>query len=300
MTFIQESFSIKDLENLSGIKAHTIRIWEQRYHLLKPIRSETNIRNYPLSELRKLLNISILKNSNYKISKIAELSEEEINSAIAALPSNQSQYFQIKINALIVAMLELNKHKFNAVFKDCTESHSFYDTFLKVFIPLFEKIGLMWQSNVIQPANEYFISNLVRQKLYAAIDNESIDITAKVDELFVILLPLNEIHDMGALFINYQLIAKKKNVIYLGPNISIESLTILNEIEKEKLTYIMHWTVCPPDKEISHYLNQFEQILTPNDRLIIAGRKTGKIKNAQNMPTNFHFLNKMDELNKFL
>ena len=300
MAFIQDYFSIKDLENLSGIKAHTIRIWEQRYHLLKPVRSETNIRIYPLNELRKLLNISVLKNSNYKISKIAQLSDAEINTALASFRFDQAQFFQVKINEIIIAMLELDKFKFNEVYNECIRNYTYSKIFLSLFIPLFDRIGLMWQSNVIQPAHEYFISNLVRQKLYATIDHETFPLEKNNDELFVILLPLNEIHDIGALFINYQLIENQKNVIYLGPNISLDSLKILKEIPREKTTYIVHGTISPTEEQVASFIKKFTRILQPSDRLILAGRKASLIRKAKNIPGNFYFMERLDELKKFL
>ncbi|MDX1351186.1 MAG: MerR family transcriptional regulator [Putridiphycobacter sp.] len=278
MTFIKENFSIKDLENLSGIKAHTIRIWEQRYSLLQPNRSDSNIRTYSVTELLKLLSIKILRDNNVKISKIANLSEEEISEKLLKLTTFKDNYFGNQTNELLVAMLSFDVLKFHSIFNHCRTKYSFEDIFLNVFIPLFERIGMLWQTNSIQPAHEYFISNLVRQKLYVEIENVKIIKPEDEAHLHVVLLPLNEIHDLGSLFLHYQLSSWGKNVVYLGPNVSEKSLSALSELQKGKTSYFIYGTIYPLTDDIPEFVQKIKSLLQKDDTMILAGRKAIEIR----------------------
>ena len=165
-------YSINDIERLSGIKAHTIRIWEKRYDIFQPERTDTNIRYYTDDTLRKILKISILHNNGVKISKIAGLSESEINKRVEQSASAiHNSGFDNQIDALIVCMIELNEEQFVNVINQLIEKHSFEKIVLEVFYPLFERIGVLWQIGSINPAQEHFISNLIRQKIIVAIDS---------------------------------------------------------------------------------------------------------------------------------
>ena len=300
MTFIQENFSIKDLENLSGIKAHTIRIWEQRYNLLSPNRSDSNIRTYSTKELLKLLSIKILRDNNVKISKIADLSEAEINEQLHKLTAIKDNYFGKQANELLVAMLSFDVYRFHEIFNHCRTKYSFEDVFLNVFIPLFEKIGMLWQTHSIKPAHEYFISNLVRQKIYIEIENVANLHSEEDSNLHVILLPLNEIHDLGSLFLHYQLSSWGKRVVYLGPNISESSLSSIADVQKGKKTYFVYGTIYPVSDHIPEFVENITKVLKGDDNLILAGRKAVEIQATTKLDPRIKVLESLLDLRKVI
>jgi len=166
---IKMIFSIKELEKLSGIKAHTIRIWEQRYHLLKPSRTDTNIRFYTLEDLQKILNISLLNNNGYKISKLAKLSESELLSRVKEFISTNSINHYAH-NEFKIALLKFDQNLFNTTFNKLLAEDSFINIFQNVLLPFFEEIGLLWQAKFITPAHEHFITSLLMQKMYFFIE----------------------------------------------------------------------------------------------------------------------------------
>lgn len=300
MTFIKENFSIKDLENLSGIKAHTIRIWEQRYDILTPNRSDSNIRTYSAKELVKLLSIRILRDNNVKISKIADLTEDEINEHIHKLTALKENFYGKQTNEFLVAMLSFDVLKFHNIFNHCRTKHSFEEIFLNIFIPLFERIGMLWQTSSIQPAHEYFISNLVRQKLYVEIENVKIVKPEDEDHLHVVLLPLNEIHDLGSLFLHYQLSSWGKNVVYLGPNVSEISLSALSELQKGKTTYFIYGTIYPISDQIPEFVDNITKVLSKNDTLILAGRKAVEVRETCKLDKRIKVLESLLDLKKII
>lgn len=217
------AYTIRELENLSGIKAHTIRIWEKRYGLIAPQRTSTNIRTYRDTELKKLLNISILNRNGLKISKIAQLSSDEIISRINQythdVTSTESQ-----IENLTLAMIDLDEHRFEQVLARSIIKFGFEDAVIKVLYPFFVRIGLMWQTDSINVTQEHFLSNLVRQKFFAAIDNLESDMRPE-NPRFVFFLPEGELHEIGLLFFCY--LAKKRGfrTMYLGQSLPVKDLT---------------------------------------------------------------------------
>jgi len=220
-------YSIKDIEHLSGIKAHTIRMWEKRYSILEPRRTDTNIRYYNDEDLKKLLNISVLNRYGYKISKIADLPNDRLSrETLQVAQSAQSENGQIE--SLIVAMVDFDAVKFDKIFGNAVLNFGFEDTMVKIIYPFFEKIGILWQTGNINPSQEHFISNLIRQKLIVAIDNlvEYPNLNAKN---FILFLPDGEWHELGLLFYTYFIKKYGHHVIYLG-----SSLPLSDAIELEK------------------------------------------------------------------
>jgi DNA-binding transcriptional MerR regulator len=215
-------YSIKDLEKLSGVKAHTIRIWERRYNLIKPTRTCTNIRVYCDTELKKLLNIAILNNHGFKISKIAKLKHSEICGELERLNSKEDN-FQVQIDTLVVAMVELDRRRFEKILADSTLKIGFENTCINVLYPFLQKIGVMWQTDDINPAQEHFISSLIIQKLYVAIDQayQPEAIGAKKALLY---LPEGELHEMGLLFYRYLMKRRGYETIYLGQSVPYSDL----------------------------------------------------------------------------
>ncbi len=280
MSTIQVEFSIKDLENLSGIKAHTIRIWESRYNLLEPIRSESNIRNYNIDELKKLLNISLLYQGGWKISKIAKLSEQERIKEIIKITNINDTYINKLINNLLIAMMSFDLKLYNETIKECEKSYSFSDIFIQFFIPLLEKIGILWQTNSIQPIHEHFVSNLVRQKLYSAIENLQYNHIDKNDKIYILFLPVSEIHEIGSLFLQYKLLKNNKNAIFLGGNLDIENLKSLKDLNNKEITYVLYLTTHPETGDEEKFIHELNAYLKPQDSVVLAGRKAKEIPDS--------------------
>jgi DNA-binding transcriptional MerR regulator len=216
-------YSIKDLEKLSSIKAHTIRIWEKRYRIVNPERTDTNIRYYNEQELKRLLNISVLIQNGIKISHIAKLSADEIkDKAFFLLQNSAEQDNQVK--NLILAMIELNEQKFEKTLGKSILNIGFEKTMIKVIYPFLDQIGVLWQTGAINPAHEHFISNLIRQKLIVSIDGIEFKPAQKYKK-FMLFLPEDELHELGLLFYAYLLKSRGHQVLYLGQMTPFESLS---------------------------------------------------------------------------
>jgi DNA-binding transcriptional MerR regulator len=222
-------YSIKDLERLSGIKAHTIRIWEKRYDILNPERTDTNIRFYCDDDLKRLLNISVLIKNGGKISKIASLSNELLNQKILELNNVSSPAESGQIENLIVAMIDMDEAKFEKVLNNSIIQIGFEETMFNVVYPLLKKIGILWQIGTITPVQEHFISNLVRQKLYAAIDALPVERNEK-SKTFLLTLPQWELHDLGLLVYNYLIRKKGHKTVYLGQGVPIKDVISIHEL----------------------------------------------------------------------
>ncbi|NJX15735.1 MerR family transcriptional regulator [Tamlana crocina] len=297
MNNIKVNFSIKDLENLSGIKAHTIRIWEKRYQLLSPNRTDTNIRNYNLASLQKLLNISYLNNNGIKISKIAKLDENEIPIKVREIAS-RSKVEDHAINALKLAMINFDQTLFYNTYNNLLETKSFNDIFYSVFLPLLEEIGLLWQTNTITPAHEHFLSIHIKQKILLNIERLQILEPRPDSKTFVLFLPENEIHDIGLLFINYQLRSKGYHTIFLGESVPMDSLLGVLEFFSI-VTFISYFTIYPETQDIQDYLLQFNELLLKqeNTNLLILGKKF-KETNINSIPEKITIFNSIEDLVK--
>lgn len=285
MNNIKSTFSIKDLENLSGIKAHTIRIWEKRYDLLEPMRTDTNIRSYDVRNLQKLLNVVLLTDFGYKISKISKLNQEEIEKFVLKIQTEKTINNHVLSN-FKMAMLNFDQSLFVKTYNELLNNKKFSEIFFETFIPLLEEIGVLWTTNTITPAHEHFISHLIKQKILIEIEKYQIlqkDISEKT---YILYLPFNEIHDLGLLFLHHEIITKGHHSVYLGRSLPIENLIELNNHFK-KITYITYLTVEPNEDEIDNYLNEFNNtILKDNtNELLIFGRKAKTLENEK-LPKN--------------
>lgn len=216
------TYSIRELEKLSGIKAHTIRIWEKRYKIIQPKRTDTNIRYYSNNDLKKLLNITILNRQGWKISDIAKLSDEELNRKIRNF-SYDSKDTESQIEKLVIAMVDLDEVKFDQILSNAIMHDGFEQTIINLIFPFFKKIGLLWQTGSINPAQEHFVSNLFRQKLMVAIDNLKIP-DRKDAKKFILFLPEKEFHELGLLFYSYLIKKSGHSVIYLGSSVPFNDL----------------------------------------------------------------------------
>jgi MerR family transcriptional regulator, light-induced transcriptional regulator len=224
-------YSIRDLEQLTGIKAHTLRIWEKRYGVVIPKRTPTNIRYYTDEDLKKLLNISILNRHGFKISNIANLENEDLGKKIISI-TNKSFDSDSNIENLIISMIELDEGKFEKILTTLIINLGFEDAFIKVLMPFFEKIGVLWQIGTINPAQEHFITNLIRQKIIVAIDGLITSSNMASQKTFILYLPDGELHELGLLFYSYLIQKRGHKVIYLGQMVPFEDLVEIAEIQK--------------------------------------------------------------------
>ncbi len=274
MNNVKKYFSIRDLENLSGIKAHTIRIWEKRYNLLAPERTATNIRTYSLGSLQKLLNITLLYNNGYKISKIAKIPEGELPVVVRELVAQNSTKSHA-INAFKLSMINFDVSLFQKTYNSLITERSFREIFWEVFIPLLNELGLLWQTDTISPSHEHFITNLIKQKIYISTEKIQEMEPSRDDKVFVLFLPENEIHEIGLLFVNYELLLRGYKTIYLGQTMPLESLTDLQKYYSN-LYFLSYFTVIPTKDGLQQYIEDFNNILSPNgaSKLWILGRQT--------------------------
>ena len=279
MNNIKSVFSVKDLENLSGIKAHTIRIWEKRYDLFSPNRDENNIRSYNSNDLKRILNIAFLNNFGYKISKISKLSEQEIVSLTQKIYSEKTNA-SYAVSNLKLAMFNFDASLFHKTYDEIAQTKSFEEIFYEVFIPLLDEIGFLWQTETLKPIHEHFISSLIRQKLFSEIEQQQKN-TFDDSEVYVLFLPMHEIHELGIMFVNYLLLKRNKHVIYLGGSVPMEDLI---EVKKyySKVTFISYFTVQPESEKLIDYLNQFKsEILTrESDKFCILGKQVFDFKST--------------------
>ncbi len=267
------AFTIKDLENLSGIKAHTIRIWEQRYSFLKPNRTDTNIRYYTNDELKTVLNISLLNRYGYKISHIDRMSENEIKEKILSLSQAQAQQERI-INELIQYMVDMKLDAFETVLDNHIHSRGIEKTISQIIFPFLERIGILWVTNHINPAQEHPVSNLIRQKLIVGID--SADSRLSSDKTLLLYLPEGEHHELGLLFACYLLKSRGANILYLGANVPLKDLAYVVNLKKPNYLYT-HLTTVAHNFNFDKYLSKF-RILLPNAELVVSGQVAQEYK----------------------
>ena len=272
MSKVKNSFSIKNLENISGIKAHTLRIWEKRYNLLSPERTDTNIRRYSLDSLRKLLNITLLYNNGYKISKIAAYEESEIPQLVRQLALT-SKSEQVSINKLKLAMVNFDSILFDLTFDEMLVEKGFDFIYMKVFIPLLHELGILWQTNAICLSHEHFITNLIKQKIHAQTHLAQSAIKPNEDgPCFVLFLPENEIHELSILYLNQLLLSKGYKTIFLGQSVPTNSLATLLSFSSQ-LHFVTFCIVEPNQDVLANFISNFEQqiIKTSYSRLSIFG-----------------------------
>ncbi len=228
------SFTIKDLENLSGVKAHTLRIWEQRYSFLKPSRTFTNIRYYSNEELKTILNIALLNKYGFKISHIDKMTEEERNEKILSLNQQEAQQEKV-VNELVQYMVDLDTLAFENTISNYIKTQGIERTITQIIFRYMEKIGILWLTNHINPAQEHLVTNIIRQKLMVGID--SIDSPISINKTILLFLPETEYHELGLLFVYYLLKKRGIKVIYLGCNVPLTDVGYVVNVKKPDYLY---------------------------------------------------------------
>ena len=277
-------YSIKDIERLSGIKAHTIRIWEKRYGVIEPQRTDTNIRYYDNEELKKILNIAILNNYGVKISKIVGLSAEELRQKVLEI-SNEDVEENLQIESLVIAMVEVDESRFEKILANCTLRLGFEQTILRIVYPFFRKVGVLWQAGAINPAQEHFISNLIRQKLIVAIDSQGMMVKEN-PKRFLLFLPEGELHELGLLFYSYIIQKAGHKVVYLGQSVPIDDVLSVNN--QNPADYIITSLMGTASMEgVNDKLNEILRHF-PNTPLILSNRieDPSKIDSHKNLTVN--------------
>ncbi|MUU79765.1 MerR family transcriptional regulator [Winogradskyella endarachnes] len=299
MNNIKNRFSIKDLENLTGIKAHTIRIWEKRYNLLEPKRTDTNIRYYDLENFQKLLNISFLNNNGYKISKISKISEPEILELVKTIAINEDSNNHA-INSFKLAMLNFDQKLFFKTYDSLLTEKPFSYIFHEVFVPMLNSIGILWQTDTITPAHEHFICSLIRQKIISNTEKAHQKSVNESKKTFVLYLPDNEIHELGLLYINYEIINNGFHSIFLGPSVPVENLKHLQDFYND-ITYISYFTIKPEKENVIQYIETFtnEILKSSNSKFWILGHMLTQV-NLENLPESIKTFNSIKTLTETL
>ena len=243
-------FTIKELETLSGIKSHTIRIWEQRYRFLKPERTATNIRTYSNEELKTLLTVALLNKYGYKISRIDAMAPEQRQKEVLHLPTGQA-YDEALVNSLIGTMIDMDIRGFEALLNRQVADRGINDTITSIVFHFLQKIGILWQTGRINPAHEHLVSNIIRQKLVAAI--EELPLATNEQPLFLLLLPEDEHHELGLLYVFYLLRSKGLPVLYLGASVPLKDAQYVIQLKAPAYIYL-HLTTSPSKAALKKYL----------------------------------------------
>ena len=276
------SFTIKDLENLSGIKAHTLRIWEQRYHFLKPARTFTNIRYYSNEDLKVILNIALLNKYGFKISHIDKMSEAEMNEKILSLNQSQAQQERI-VNELVKHMVDMDMEAFETTLGNYIMARGIERTITQIIFNYMEKIGILWLTNHINPAQEHLVTNIIRQKLIVGI--EGISTSLRLNKTVLLFLPEAEYHELGLLFMYYILKSRGVNVIYLGANVPLKDVAYVVNLKKPDYLYC-HITTPGQNFNFDRFLMNISKNFA-NVSCIISGKLTQNYEKKNHPPVMF-------------
>lgn len=260
-------YSIKELEQLSGIKAHTIRIWEKRYQLIDPSRTSTNIRYYSDDDLKKIINVSLLNNHGFKISRIAGMRADEITRKVLELSESKSDA-SIHIDQLVVSMIDMEEEAFEKILNTLMLRYSFKNVITNIIYPFLEKIGVLWQTGHITPAHEHFMSNLIRQKLIVAIDG--LPIPPKDGRKVLLFLPEGEFHELGLLFYHYMARSAGWRTYYLGQNVPHRDLVSVFNVHQPEILVTSITTT--REEPVDEYLQKLTAEF-PNARILAGGHQ---------------------------
>lgn len=266
------TYSIRDLEKLSGIKAHTIRIWEQRYNLIEPKRTPTNIRYYTDEDLKYLLNIAFLNKNGVRISKISRMSAKEIEDKVASLSQSSSDQSQ-QLRALTLAMVELNEEKFVDILDTSIAQDAWEPSIVQLIIPFLEKLSLLWLTGSISLVHEQFVHCIIRRKLLAAIEYLP---PPKHKLRFMLCMPKGEDQELGLLLIQYLLRQRGFSVLYLGQNLGLNDLELAARLQKPNFLYL----ILSDDKlksSLQDYISELQKRM-PEVFLLISGIQAGHIQ----------------------
>ncbi|MCC6462772.1 MAG: MerR family transcriptional regulator [Saprospiraceae bacterium] len=287
-------YSIRDLEKLTGIKAHTIRIGEQRYRLIDPARTDTNIRYYTDENLRHLFNVALLNRYGHKISKLARMQPEEVAARVAEIAENNTSP-NAQVDALTLAMIDLDESAFDRIFAAYQLDHGFEHTMLELIYPFLDKLNVLWLTHSVSPAHEKFISNLIRRKLMCAIDRTTVD-PQRESATFLLYLPEGESQELTLLFMHYLLRSRHHKVVYLGAHTSLDDLhDACQPLKPDFLFTILHDPLTR--QSIQSYIDNAGKV-TGSSRLLLTGAQL--FVNEIKLPANTQRLGGLPDTLRFL
>ncbi|NSL87974.1 MerR family transcriptional regulator [Chitinophaga sp. Mgbs1] len=282
------TFTIKDIENFTGIKAHTIRIWEQRYQLFRPRRKDTNHRVYDKEDLKALLRVAYLYHHGIKISRIAALSEAEQNKLSVDLSSGEEKH-GLHVNELIAATLDFDQQRFEGLFQRILRHTGMETCMTRIILPFLEKMGVLWLTGSIMPAQEHFSAVIIRQKIIAAIEKEEMNYAAA--EHFLLFLPEGEFHEIPLLFVCYLLKKHGKRVTNLGQDVPLADLAPF--MAAQRVTHIYTHLTSIARQAVQHFTEQLAA-MCPQTAILLAGPQTQHI--PQPLPANVRLLTSLEDL----
>lgn len=288
------AYSIKDLESLSGVKAHTLRVWEKRYGIIQPNRTDTNIRYYKDEDLQKILNITLLNRKGYKISRIATMNADEIRRKVAELTEVGSA-FQDQLDAMMLSMFELDENKFNIILDHQISSKGFEETMHDVVYPLLDKLSTMWIAGSVKGVHENFVSNIIRRKTIVETDKLSRS-EAQPHFRCLIYLPEHESHELSLLFLQYLLVKNHAKVINLG--IGVPLIDVLEAKHIFKPDYIFSiFNDSFSETPLQPYLNELAKN-AKDAQILISGFQTAS--QQLELPPNVQVLSSIGQLKSFV
>ncbi len=282
----RDKYFIKDIENITGIKAYTLRIWEQRYGMLVPKRTETNIRYYEEDDLKYMMNIAILNANGVKISRIAQMDRDEVQQKTLSISENNSGH-QSQISALSAAMFDFDEREFNKVLSINILKLGMEETTINIIFPFLQHVGVLWLSGSIHIAHEHFITNLIKQRMFVAIDSLNV-IPSKEAKKYLLFLPNGENHELSLLFASYLLRANGKNVIYLGTSTPLDDLNKIHKLHNPDFVFcaLTNSNVAMP---VQVYLNTLSRSW-PNTQILVTGPQIVKRRDLK-IPSNCLVMN---------
>lgn len=263
-------YSIKELENLSGIKAHTIRIWEKRYSLIEPHRTNTNIRYYTDEDLKKILNVAVLNRHGIKISNIAKLDDLELKEEIIRVAGSSHSSDTI-VDSMVMAMIDFDEYKLESLIDKSISKIGLKSTVTEVLYPFIYKVGILWQSGDVYPAQEHFVTFLIRQKIIAATDSLSNTFNPN-GKKFLLLLPEGEWHEIGLLIAQYLIKEARHEVIYLGQSVPYSDVLAIGAAKKFDAV-LLSYTTSQPGFDLLVYLKDLGGAF-PDKKVLFMANKT--------------------------
>ena len=287
-------FSIKDIEILTGIKPHTIRIWEQRYGIIKPQRTATNIRYYTENDLKLMLNVSLLNKMGFKISKITCLKPNEIEHKVLSLVE-QANDADINLSALLNCMVRLDEDTFEHLLNQYLETNGLEITMTKILFPFLYIIGLLWQTGSITPAYEHFFTNLVRQKIIAAIDKQVLSPSPDAKR-FLLFLPPNEPHELGLLYAHFVIRQRGHRSVYMGLNLPIDHIICAHECCQPDFI-VTTLTSCIKINAIEEFIVQISKTFSKS-RILLSGAQA--VNRSLHLPQNVQVISDFDDFIQYI
>lgn len=282
MNHIQTKFSIGDMERFSGVKAHTIRIWEKRYNMFSPLRDRNNLRYYDVGDLRKLLNIVLLNGYGIKISKLAVMDTVAIEMMVGETRMGRMQ-LDHSMRLFKLSMMTFDQPLFLEATEHLLTKMPFHEVFETYYIPFLEEIGLMWQSGNIQPVHEHFISCLIRMVVTQQTALCSRKVRKSVFPKYVLFLPFGEVHELGLLYIHYLITLRGESSVYLGSNVPLAGLDEVSRLYKE-VTFVTYMTLVPAEMPLQEYVDMLvERAGAHGSHIWVVGRRASEIDSSRNL-----------------